>query len=54
MTAIILYAVKAIFWLRIDQVGDENFNYSIDEIIHGELGYGEFTKIKKAEEDANL
>ena len=54
MTAIILYAVKAIFGLRIDQVGDENFNYSIDEIIHGELGYGEFTKIKKAEEEGNL
>ena len=54
VTAIILYIVKALFGLRIDHVDDENFNYSIDEIIHGELGYGEFTKIKKAEEDSNL
>jgi Amt family ammonium transporter len=54
VTAIILYVVKAIFGLRINHVDDENFNYSIDEIIHGELGYGEFTKIKKAEEEGNL
>ena len=54
VTAIILYVVKAIFGLRINHVDDENFNYSIDEIIHGELGYGEFTKNKKDKEEDNL
>ncbi len=51
VSAIILLIIKMVFGLRIDHVDDENFNYSIDEIIHGELGYGEFTKIKKAEEE---
>lgn len=49
MSSLILFTIKALFGLRIKSPEKENLDLSIDEIIHGELGYGEFTKIKSAE-----